>query len=168
MVCNLAISIRHIFLSFPSIFFFFVFSVRLPIPVLARLAVKGGSQLDGGTQRSARPPISFHLWSGLLNGNDRRVRRVRPDPLTAQSLSLWQFPTLSLSKGAEPSRKPRDPHIQTVRPGFRINQLWLYQWWNHTSTSHCKFLKWERQHFYFHGFNFGINFSLTYWRSVKL
>lgn len=71
-VCNLAISISHSFLThFPPP----CSASAYPCLYSLALLVKWGSPLDGGTRRSARPRFSFHLWSGLLNGNDRRVRR---------------------------------------------------------------------------------------------
>lgn len=58
-------------------------------------------------QRSARPRFSFHLWSGLLNGNDRRVRRsTLISSQLLPSLSGCLKPSLFL-KVLNPHRVPK-------------------------------------------------------------
>lgn len=87
-----------------------------------------GAHCTAGAQRSPRPGFSFHLWSGLLNGNGRGVHGSPPlisarlallvSLAVSNHLSFWRGRTLGKSQRppirSSPASGCLNPHAAVV------------------------------------------------------
>jgi len=117
-VCNLSLSISH------------MFSLTRFLPPCSSSAdawpceIRGGPS-DAGTQGSARPGFSFHLWSGLLNGKGPQGSQVHPwsaHSSLSSSLPLSKKRCRTLAQSQGPSHTARQPLVDG------IHQLWSHQY----------------------------------------